>query len=128
MEDKKILSNEELEKVSGGTDFPANDIVSFRALAEIGKPYVWGAAGPEGYDDAGLVSYCISGTYVHTYTASMLLNWERVSDPQPGDICTNGSHCGIYIGNGSMVHVPCFGQKVSISPVSGGMIIVRRKV
>lgn len=32
-----------------------------RAMEEIGKPYAWGAVGPDAYDTSGLVSYCVSG-------------------------------------------------------------------
>ena len=49
-----------------------------------------------------------------------------VSNPQPGDVvaCSN-HHCGLYIGNGQMIHAPTFGQTVCNSPVQGDMIIVR---
>ena len=48
-----------------------------------------------------------------------------MSDPQPGDICTNWSHCGIYIGGGQMIHAADYGIGVIIGPVQAGMIIVR---
>ena len=46
-----------------------SDVVS-RAYSCLGKPYVWGAVGPDGYDCSGLVSYCISGRHTRIGTAS----------------------------------------------------------
>ncbi len=101
-----------------------NAIVS-RAYSAMGQPYVWGGVGPNGYDCSGLVSYAVSGSHRRLGTAASFLGWQRVSDPQPGDICTNTGHCGVYIGNGQMVHAPTFGQTVSVGPVQRGMVFVR---
>lgn len=102
----------------------ANDTVS-RAYAEIGKPYVWGAVGPDSYDCSGLVSYCLTGQYVRLGTTTTFMGWERVDNPQPGDICTSDHHCGIYIGGGQMIHAPDFGETVKIGNVQSDMIYVR---
>lgn len=96
-----------------------------RAMAEIGKPYAWGAVGPQAYDAGGLVSYACCGQHVRIGTTATFMTWERVSNPQPGDICVKADHCGIYAGGGTMVHAPTFGQNVCIGPVQPGMIIVR---
>ena len=90
-----------------------------------GLPYQWGAAGPNSFDCSGLVSYALSGKYVHTYTTYDFITWPQVSNPQPGDICTTVTHCGIYIGNGQMIHAPQTGDVVKISPVRSNMIFVR---
>lgn len=101
-----------------------NDTVS-RAYACLGAPYVWGAVGPTGYDCSGLVSYCLSGQHTRLGTTYTFMGWQQVSDPQPGDICTNWSHCGIYIGGGQMIHAADYGIGVIVGPVQSGMIIVR---
>ena len=101
-----------------------SDIVS-RAYACLGAPYVWGAVGPYGYDCSGLVSYCYLGTHARMGTTYTFMGYPQVSDPQPGDICTHSSHCGIYIGNGQMIHAATYGVGVIIGPVQSGMIIVR---
>lgn len=113
---------------SGGSDYDeatGNSVVD-RALSQLGKPYAWGIAGPDSYDCSGLVSYALTGSYVHTWSTYDFMGWTQVSDPQPGDICTSWTHCGIYIGNGQMVHAPQTGDVVKISSVHSGMIFVRR--
>ncbi|MFR9146425.1 MAG: coiled-coil domain-containing protein [Mediterraneibacter sp.] len=107
-------------------DSSTGNAVVDRAYSKLGLPYKWGAAGPNSFDCSGLVSYALSGKYVHTYTTYDFITWPQVSDPQPGDICTTVTHCGIYIGNGQMIHAPQTGDVVKISPVRSNMIFVRR--
>lgn len=106
-------------------DSSAGNSAVSRAYSQLGKPYAWGAAGPDSFDCSGLVSYALTGNYVHTWTTTDFMTWTQVSDPQPGDICTSATHCGIYIGNGQMIHAPQTGDVVKISPVHSGMIYVR---
>ena len=103
----------------------ANAIVQ-RAYGELGKPYVWGACGPGGYDCSGLVSYCLTGSHCRIGTTGTFMGWPRVSNPSPGCVCTNSHHCGIYIGGGSMIHAPQTGDVVKIGGVQSGMIYVSR--
>lgn len=94
-----------------------------RAMAEIGKPYAFGAVGPDAYDTSGFVSYCVSGQHTRLGTAaSFLSSWEETTSPVPGDICLTSSHCGVYIGNGQMVHAPSAGKTVCVSAVHSGMV------
>lgn len=96
-----------------------------RAYNELGKPYSWGACGPSAYDCSGLVSYCLTGEYTRLGTTYTFLNWNRTYEPLIGDICVSSSHCGIYIGDGQMIHAPHSGDVVKISPVHSGMIYVQ---
>ena len=41
-----------------------------RAQGKIGCAYEWGAAGPSTFDCSGLVSYCLTGSYVHTWSTT----------------------------------------------------------
>ncbi len=100
------------------------DTVS-RAYSCLGAPYVWGGVGPYGYDCSGLVSYCLSGEHIRLGTTYTFMGWPQVSDPQPGDICVNWGHTGVYIGGGQMIHAATYGVGVIIGPVQDGMIIVR---
>ena len=104
----------------------SGNVVVQRAYAQIGKPYSWGACGPNSFDCSGLVSYCLSGSYgTRLGTTGTFMGWTRVSNPQPGDICVSSSHCGIYIGGGQMIHAPRPGKTVCITGVPSNMIYVR---
>lgn len=111
-------NNSKPQSVSG------NSVVN-RAYSQLGKPYQWGAVGPNTFDCSGLVSYCLTGSYSRLGTTGTFMGWTRVSNPQPGDICVNSHHCGIYIGGGQMIHAPQTGDVVKVSSVHSGMIYVR---
>lgn len=96
-----------------------------RAESALGKPYEWGAAGPDSFDCSGLVSFALTGRYSHTWSTSSIITWTRVSNPQPGDICIKPGHCGVYIGGGMMIHAPTEGDVVKRAPVQSGMFYVR---
>jgi len=81
--------------------------------------------GPDSYDCSGLVSYCLLGRHSRLGTAASFMGYTRVSNPKPGDICCNDHHCGIYIGDGQMIHAPRTGDVVKISAVHSGMIYTR---
>ena len=92
------------------------------AYKELGKPYVWGAAGPDSFDCSGLTQYvwAKAGVYLDHYTGSQWNEGRHISrgDLQPGDLVFFGSdlhHVGIYIGNGNMIEAPHSGANVRIS-------------
>ncbi|MGZ4506577.1 MAG: C40 family peptidase [Blastococcus sp.] len=94
------------------------------ALAQVGKPYVWGATGPDGFDCSGLTSYAWAAAGValpHSSRAqSQLGRPVSRSELLPGDLVyfyTPVSHVGLYIGNGMMVHARTFGQGVAVTSV-----------
>lgn len=111
-------NNSKPQSVSG------NSVVN-RAYSQLGKPYQWRAVGPNSFDCSGLVSYCLTGSYSRLGTTGTFMGWTRVSSPQPGDICVNSHHCGIYIGGGQMIHAPRTGDVVKVSSVHSDMIYVR---
>ncbi len=128
-ENKRIdVTEDRLEKVAGGNDLPPYDAQAIvnRAEQELGKPYRWASAGPAAYDCSGLVSYCLTGIHSYVGTTQTFMGWTRVSDPQPGDICTSNTHCGIYVGKGIMIHAYKEGTVVCYAPVQSDMIFVRR--
>lgn len=118
-------SNSSSSTTTSGTNANGGSIVS-RAYSQLGKPYVWGAYGPNSFDCSGFVSYCLTGSYTRLGTTLTFMGWPRVSNPQPGDVVTTATHCGIYIGNGQMIHAPHTGDVVKVGPVQSGMIYVRR--
>ena len=117
--------NNTSSNTTSGSNANGGTIVS-RAYSQLGKPYVWGACGPSSFDCSGFVSYCLTGSYTRLGTTLTFMGWTRVSNPQPGDVVTTATHCGIYIGNGQMIHAPHTGDVVKVGPVQSGMIFVRR--
>lgn len=115
---------------SGGGSEPeysasTGNAVVDRARSKIGCWYQWGAVGPTTFDCSGLVSYALTGRYVRLGNTTTFMGWTRVSNPQPGDICVNSHHCGIYIGGGQMIHAPHTGAQVRVGSVHSDMIYVR---
>lgn len=106
------------------SSYVPGDAVS-RAQSALGKPYVWGAVGPNAFDCSGLVGFCLTGKYKRTYTSSSFAGLPEVSDPRPGDVCYRPGHVGIYVGNGQMIHAPHTGSVVKYASVPSNMIIVR---
>ncbi|WP_371669614.1 NlpC/P60 family protein [Streptomyces sp. NBC_00289] len=83
------------------------------ARAQIGKPYVWGATGPDSYDCSGLTQAAWKAAGVTlprtTYDQVDAGTTVPLSDAQPGDLVffyDDVSHVGVYIGNGMMIHAP----------------------
>lgn len=111
---------------SGGSSssYVPGDAVS-RAKSALGKPYLWGAAGPNAFDCSGLVSFCLTGRYNHTYNSKSFAGLPEVSDPRPGDVCYRVGHVGLYVGDGQMIHAPHSGTVVQYASVPDNMIIVR---
>ena len=106
-------------------DSVTGNAVVDRAYSKIGCWYQWGAVGPNTFDCSGLVSYALSGSYTRLGNTTTFMGWTRVSNPQPGDICVNSHHCGIYIGGGQMIHAPHTGAQVQVGAVHSDMIYVR---
>ncbi|MEV6178915.1 NlpC/P60 family protein [Streptomyces sp. NPDC052016] len=83
------------------------------ARAQIGKPYVWGATGPESYDCSGLTqaAWKAAGVTLPRTTYDQVDAGTTVSlaNALPGDLIffyDDVTHVGIYIGNGMMIHAP----------------------
>lgn len=121
----KPSGNNTSSNTTSGSNANGGTIVS-RAYSQLGKPYEWSACGPSSFDCSGFVSYCLTGSYTRLGTTLTFMGWTRVSNPQPGDVVTTATHCGIYIGNGQMIHAPHTGDVVKVGPVQSGMIYVRR--
>jgi cell wall-associated NlpC family hydrolase len=99
------------------------------ALTQRGKPYVWGAAGPNAYDCSGLVVWAFAqeGISLPHYTGDQWNAGMHVSraDLEPGDLVfffADLSHVGIYVGNGLMVAAPSTGQVVQVQPIFDGYV------
>lgn len=95
------------------------------ALAQVGKPYAFGAAGPNAFDCSGLTSfsYKAAGVIIPRTSRAQSTFGIPVSPAnlKPGDLLfyySPVSHVSMYIGNGQMVYAPTTGQLVKVSTVS----------
>ncbi|WP_260729781.1 C40 family peptidase [Dactylosporangium roseum] len=95
------------------------------ALAQVGKPYVWAAAGPRAFDCSGLVmaSYARVGIGLPHQSEQIAARGHRVPNGQwrPGDIIHTPGHVAIYLGNGRVVEAANPSAGVRTAPVRGGV-------
>ena len=105
-----------------------------KACSLIGRPYVFGADGPNAYDCSGLtkVAWASVGVYLDHYTKDQWSEGVPVSraNLQPGDLVFYYSdlhHMGIYIGGGMVVHAPHTGDYVRMATIDLGPVAGYRR-
>ncbi|WP_087101042.1 bifunctional lytic transglycosylase/C40 family peptidase [Nocardiopsis sp. JB363] len=101
------------------------------ALAQVGKPYIWGGTGPHGFDCSGLTmqAWKAAGVGLPRVTTDQVNAGTQVdlADLQPGDLLFydtgapggSPSHVTMYVGDGQMVNSPRTGQNIRVEPVAG---------
>jgi cell wall-associated NlpC family hydrolase len=118
-----------------GTPPPVATAIRY-ALAQVGKPYVWGGAGPDGYDCSGLVmaAYAAAGVTLPRTTYQQVdagTAVPRAADLRPGDLIftvggepgasiSHPGHVGLFIGDDLVVDAPSQGKTVEISVFDAG--------
>jgi peptidoglycan DL-endopeptidase CwlO len=100
------------------------------ALSRLGRPYVWGATGPNQFDCSGLVqwSYAQAGVHLDRTTYQQINDGIPVprSQVRPGDLVfPHAGHVQLAIGNNLVVEAPYSGASVRVSPL-GGNVAIRR--
>jgi len=106
---------------SAGDFGSASTMVALLSLQHLGKPYVWGASGPNSFDCSGLVCYVFAqvGLRLPRVTFAQVNCGRSVSPSElaPGDLVffRNNAHVGIYLGGGCFIHAPHTGDVVKIS-------------
>jgi cell wall-associated NlpC family hydrolase len=95
------------------------------AYDQLGKPYVWGAEGPDSFDCSGLTMYCYrvgAGISIShsSYDQANAGTPVGVGELQPGDILgfRGWGHVGLYVGGDSFIHAPQTGDVVKVSSLS----------
>jgi cell wall-associated NlpC family hydrolase len=110
------------------------------ALAQVGKPYQWGAAGPAAYDCSGLVfaAYASAGIGIGRTT----FQWRQDGPPiplsqlQPGDLLfsagTDGTdadpgHVVMFLGGGRVIQAPQTNENVQVDSLNlTGVVVATR--
>lgn len=94
------------------------------AMADLGKPYVFGAEGPDAFDCSGLIqqAWRQAGVELPRTSSEQAQAGQQVplSQIQPGDLViyyAGRSHVGMYVGDGKIIHAPHPGTRVRISPL-----------
>jgi cell wall-associated NlpC family hydrolase len=109
----------------------AGKVITF-ARAQIGKPYMFGATGPDAFDCSGLtmMAYRAAGIILPRTSQQQWAYGKQISPSQvrPGDLVffagadgtmTAPGHVGIVIGNGYMIDAPTTGMNIQIQPYTG---------
>ena len=118
------------------TSTSSSKVISY-AKQLLGKPYVWGAQGPSGFDCSGFTYYVFKNAAGITLprTSSLQSNYGTYvsrSNLKPGDLVffdtvgsNNGgvTHCGIYIGNGQLIHAASGQGKVVINDMNSSYYV-----
>lgn len=130
-------------RVPGGTSIPAQTAIH-TALAQLGKPYVFGATGPSAFDCSGLmlVAWRAAGVTLPRTTFEQANSGSAVnaSTLSPGDLVltagsdgtnTNPGHVGMFLGSGLVVEAPYTGKNVRVVPYTaftGGAVPLLRHI
>ena len=133
MYNKAVMSKDNIVVSRSGTDrrqlLVKLKLEEFIAQ-EMGKPYKYGATGPDSYDCSGLVYYIYNRlgiTLPRTANAQSKVGvYVSKEDLDYGDLvffARNGktvNHVGIYVGNGEFVHAPQTGDVVKRTTLLSG--------
>ncbi|MEY2431571.1 MAG: peptidoglycan DL-endopeptidase CwlO [Acidimicrobiaceae bacterium] len=93
------------------------------AQRQLGKPYVWGAAGPDSFDCSGLTMWAwrAGGVSLPHYTGAQYSSTTHIpmSSIQPGDLIfySGMDHVALYVGGGQIIHAPHSGSNVHYDSV-----------
>jgi len=108
----------------------AVEIVLAKARAQLGKPYVYGSAGPNSFDCSGFTMFvwAAAGVGLPHNAAAQYDSVRHVpaKDLRPGDLVFFGSggigHVGLYVGGGKMIHAPYTGTRVQVAPLQSDLV------
>ncbi|MFD6337032.1 NlpC/P60 family protein [Streptomyces sp. NPDC060131] len=100
------------------------------AVAQIGKPYEWGAEGPDSFDCSGLTSraWARAGLAIPRTSQEQWSELPKVSlrELRPGDLVVyfpGATHVAIYLGDGMVIQAPRPGTSVKVSPIAANPLL-----
>ncbi|MDQ1026153.1 cell wall-associated NlpC family hydrolase [Streptomyces umbrinus] len=100
------------------------------AVDQIGKPYEWGAEGPDTYDCSGLTSeaWGSAGRAIPRTSQEQWAQLPRVelNELRPGDLVVyfpEATHVAMYLGDGMVVQAPRPGATVKVSPIAANPVL-----
>lgn len=132
-------------RIPAGLPTPVVKAITF-ALAQLGKPYIWGGTGPDGWDCSGLVmmAYRAGGVTIPRGSIAQSTMGLPVYDTKllrPGDLLfvagldgtmTAPGHVGMYLGQGILIEAPHTGLTVQLSQLAGywkeNLVSIRREI
>ena len=150
-EDSRTVTVAEAAAKAGSYHIPAGvpaqiaTAITF-AMAQLGKPYVWGGTGPDGWDCSGLMMMVYRAAGITIPRGSVAqptvgLPIHNTNQLQPGDLLfvpgsdgtvTAPGYVGMYVGQGTLIEAPHTGLKVQLSPLASywkeSLVSVRREV
>ncbi|MFI9806610.1 C40 family peptidase [Streptomyces sp. NPDC052301] len=117
----KWLDTGILDRIHGKASAQGEKAVTF-ATGQLGKPYVWGAEGPDSFDCSGLTSQAWAAAG-HPIPRTSQEQWKQlkhvdVKDMRPGDLIIyfdDASHVAMYVGDGAIIHAPRPGRTVTVA-------------
>ncbi|GGR37096.1 C40 family peptidase [Streptomyces netropsis] len=100
------------------------------AFQQVGKPYVWGASGPDSFDCSGLTSqaWAHAGGAIPRTSQEQWKTLPKVplNELRPGDLVLyfeGATHVALYIGNGQVIQAPRPGAYVKVSPIAANPLL-----
>lgn len=97
----------------------AGSAVVAEAMKYVGTPYVAGGSSPSvGFDCSGFVNYVFGQLGVSVpRTSGAFYAYQRVSNPQPGDLIVSPGHVAIYVAPGLRIDANHPGDVVNVRPI-----------
>ncbi|MDG4535829.1 C40 family peptidase [Streptomyces sp. AV19] len=100
------------------------------AYQQLGKPYVWGSAGPASFDCSGLTSqaWAHAGSAIPRTSQEQWRSLPKVplDRLRPGDLVVyfqGATHVALYVGDGKVIQAPRPGTTVRLSPIAANPLL-----
>ncbi len=135
--ESKVIQREDVSSSGNGSAVSSGGFGKLSSIlnAQVGKPYVWGAEGPDSFDCSGLVCYAFNQSGVKSIGRTTAQGYYNMctkisaSNRQPGDLvfwADNGKvyHVGVYIGDGIQKFCPTCKTRPTDDPTSFGFRMI----